>query len=166
MYKHPPSAAASRVFLLSKLDWFFSRLKKRLKQLGFTWFSINHLLEKSVRLKSDHQDLLRSVCFQKLYFHCSSAEEWSSSHIFWGAFISSSLNQHCIALHYMFGSFQSHLTKTNYWRKRVMTDIYIILCQYLLYCYIDCINLHYKHQNYITFCPYKYQHLHQIAYFC
>ncbi len=47
-------------------------------------------------LKSDHQDLLRSVCFQKLYFHCSSAEEWSSSHIFWGAFISSSLNQHCI----------------------------------------------------------------------
>ncbi len=38
-------------------------------------------------LKSDHQDLLRSVCFQKLYFHCSSAEEWSSSHIFWGAFI-------------------------------------------------------------------------------
>ncbi len=27
-------------------------------------------LEKS--LKSDYQDLLRSVCFQKIYFHCSS----------------------------------------------------------------------------------------------
>ncbi len=67
-----------------------------LKQLSFTWFSINHFLEKSVHLKSDHQDLLRSVCFQKLYFHCSSAEEWSSSHIFWGAFISSSLGLHCI----------------------------------------------------------------------
>ncbi len=50
-------------------------------------------------LKSDHQDLLRSVCFQKLYFHCSSAEEWSSSHIFWGAFIihlSISIALHCI----------------------------------------------------------------------
>ncbi len=71
--------------------------------LGFTWFSMN-ILEKSVCLKSDHQDLLRNVCFQKLYFHCSSAEEWSSSHIFWGAFISSSLNQHWIALHYVFES--------------------------------------------------------------
>ncbi len=79
-------------------------------------------LLKSLSLKSDHQDLLRNICFQKLYFHCSSAEEWSSSHIFWGAFISSSLNQHCIALHHMFGSFTSHLTKTYYWRYRVMTD--------------------------------------------
>ncbi len=86
-----------------------------LKQLGFTWFSVNHFLLKSVHLKSDHQDLLRNICFQKLYFHCSSAEEWSSSHIFWGAFISSSLNQHWIALHHMFESFQSHLTKTYYW---------------------------------------------------
>ncbi len=32
--------------------------------------------------------LLKSVCFQKLYFHRSSAEEWSSSHIFWRAFVS------------------------------------------------------------------------------
>ncbi len=32
-----------------------------LKQLSFTWFSINHVLQKSVRLKSDHQDILRSV---------------------------------------------------------------------------------------------------------
>ncbi len=44
-------------------------------------------------LKSDYQDLLRSVCFQKIYFHCSSVEEWSSqafetSHIFWGMFLS------------------------------------------------------------------------------
>ncbi len=98
-------------------------------------------------LKFDHQDLLRNVCFQKLYFHCSSAEEWSSSHIFWGAFISSSLNHHWIALHYMFGSFQSHL-KTYYWRYRVTTHFYIILCQYLLYWKISLI---YKHQNFITF---------------
>ncbi len=99
-FKKHPNISRIRVV---NLDWFFSSKHQnncsnisRLKQLGFTWFSINHFLEKSVRLKSDHQDLLRSVCFQKLYFHCSSAEEWSSSHIFWGAFISSSLNQHCI----------------------------------------------------------------------
>ncbi len=112
MYKHPASAAASRVFLLSNLDWFWSSKHQNncshisrwtltgLKQLSFTWFSVNlFFLEKSVRLKSDHQDLLRNVCFQKLYFHCSSAEEWSSSHIFWGAFIihlSIIIGLHCI----------------------------------------------------------------------
>ncbi len=47
------------------------------------------------------------------------------------------------ALHYMFGSFQSHLTKTYYWRYRVTTDIQIILCQYLL-CYKDLTDLHHK----------------------
>ncbi len=31
----------------------------------------------------------------------------------------------------------------------VTTDIYIILCQYLLYCYKDLIDLHHKHQNFI-----------------
>ncbi len=30
-----------------------------------------------------------------------------------------------------------------------MTDIYIILCQYLLYWYIDLINLYYKHHKYV-----------------
>ncbi len=87
-----------------------------LKQLSFTWFSINHFLEKSVRLKSDHQDLLRSVCFQKLYFHCSS----SSSHIFWGVFISSSLNQHwIICLNHFNLILLRHIIK----RYRVKTDI-------------------------------------------
>ncbi len=46
----------------------------------------------------------------------------------------SSLNHLWIALHYIFGSFKSHLTKTYYWRYRVNTDI---LCKYLLYCYKD-----------------------------
>ncbi len=32
-----------------------------------------------------------------------------------------------------------------------MTDIYIILCQYLMYCYKDLIDLHYKHQNFIMY---------------
>ncbi len=55
-------------------------------------------LEKS--LKSDYQDLLRSVCFQKIYFRCSSVEEWSSqafetSHIFWGMFLSH-LTSYCV----------------------------------------------------------------------
>ncbi len=36
------------------------------------------------------------------------------------------------ALHYMFGSFQSHLTKTYYWRYRVTTDIYHICIFYVL----------------------------------
>ncbi len=30
------------------------------------------------------------------------------------------------------------------WRYRVTTDIYIILCKYLSYCYKDLIDLHYK----------------------
>ncbi len=98
-----------------------------LKQLSFTWFLINYFLENSVRLKSDHQDLLRSVCFQKLYFHCSSAEEWSSSHIFWGALISSSLNQHWIALHYMFGSFQSHIIGDTE-RRFIFRSFYVSIC--------------------------------------
>ncbi len=32
---------------------------------------------------------------------------------------------------------------------RATTDIYIILCKYLLYCYKDLIDLHDKHQNFI-----------------
>ncbi len=48
---------------------------------------------------------------QKLYFHCFSAEEWSSqasktSHIFWGVFISSSLD--CIALYVWIISISSY----------------------------------------------------------
>ncbi len=42
--------------------------------------------------------LLRSVC----YFHCSSAEEWSSSHIFWGAFITFTVPQQRNDLHHIF----------------------------------------------------------------
>ncbi len=54
------------------------------------------------------------------------------------------------ALHYMFGSFTSHLTKTYYWRYRAtMTDIWIILYQYLLYRYKNLTDLHYKQQNFI-----------------
>ncbi len=95
-------------------------------------------------LKSDHQDLLRSVCFQKLYFHCSSAEEWSSSHIFWGAFISSSLNQHCIiCLDHLHLILLRHIIRDiERWL------IFRSLC-HLLYCYKDLIDLHHKHQNFI-----------------
>ncbi len=42
------------------------------------------------------------------------------------------------------------------------TDIYIILCKYLLYCDKDLIYLHYRHQNVI-----KNQHLHKdFIFFC
>ncbi len=80
------SAAAS----VSNLDWFWSRKRQNncshisrwtltgLKQLSFTWFSINH---------QSMSQIWSSGSFEKLYFHCSSAEEWSSSHIFWGDFI-------------------------------------------------------------------------------
>ncbi len=44
--------------------------------------------------------------------------------------------------------------------------IFICILSSLLYCCKDLIDLHYKHQNFITFWSYKYQHLHQIAYFC
>ncbi len=74
-------------------------------------------------LKSDPQDLLRSVCFQKLYFHCSSAEEWSSSHIFWG-----SLNHHWIALHYMCESFQSHLIIGDTEWRLIFRSFYVSIC--------------------------------------
>ncbi len=79
-------------------------------------------------------DVLRDVFFLPEALLCSSVEEWSSqasktSHIFWGAFISSSLNQQWIALHYMFGSLQSHLTKTYYWRYRVIfRSFYVSIC--------------------------------------
>ncbi len=87
--------------------------------------------------------------------HLTSSEERLFLHL------SISIGLHCI----MFGSFK-YFTKTYYWRYRVTTDIYIFLCKYLLYCYKDITDLHYKHQNFITFCPNKYQHLHQITYFC
>ncbi len=47
--------------------------------------------------------------------------------------------------------------------RHIIADIelyLIILCHYLLHCFIDLIDLHYKHQNFIML--YKYQHLHQI----
>ncbi len=130
------------------LDWFVSNKCQnyccnisRLKQLSFTWFSINHFLEKSVRLKSDHQDLLRSICFQKLYFHCSSAEEWSSqasktSHIFWGAFISSyfcSFNRRiklCCFFSSMFSLYQtiSLIISNMMLNKKSVQKIYFIFC--------------------------------------
>ncbi len=101
------------------------------------------LHQSCLSLKSDHQDLLRSVCFQKLYFHCSSAEEWSSSHIFWGAFISSALNQHCIIcldhfhlilLRHIIGDIEQRL---------IFRSFYVSIC------YKDLIDLHHKHQNFI-----------------
>ncbi len=64
-----------------------------LKQLSFTWFSINHFLEKSVHLKSDHQDLLRNVCFQKLYFHCWFTLQASGFHHFLSISYHQSLNK-------------------------------------------------------------------------
>ncbi len=96
----PASAAASRVFLLSnlgstKLQNNCSRISRWTlsEQLSFT------LLHQSCfSLKSDHQDLLRSV----YYFHCSSAEEWSSSHIFWGAFVTFTVPQRRNDLHLIF----------------------------------------------------------------
>ncbi len=78
-------------------------------------------------LKSDHQDLLRSVC--------SSAEEWSSSHIFWGAFISSSLNQHCIIC-------LDHL----HLRHIIRVSRVISICFYISIC-CTVIDLHCKRQN-------------------
>ncbi len=76
------------------------------KQLGFTWLSRHHFL-KDQWVSNMIIRLLRNVCSQKLYFHCSSEEECSSqasttSQMFWGMFVCSSLNNFCIASHYMF----------------------------------------------------------------
>ncbi len=67
---------------------------------------------------------------------------------------------HCIASYVWIIYISSY--KDILLRSRVTTNIYII---FLLYCYKDISDLHYKHQNFITFCSNKYQNLHQIAYF-
>ncbi len=61
---------------------------------------------------------------------------------------------HCI----MFWS----ILQRHYWRFRA-TDIYNFICGT-----VTKISLVYitKHHNFITFCSHRYQHLHQIAYFC
>ncbi len=82
----------SRLHLKIKLalNWFWSSKRQNncshisrwtltgLKQLSFTWFSINHVLEKSVRLKSDHQDPLRNVYFfiSQLSLDCIALYVW------------------------------------------------------------------------------------------
>ncbi len=80
--------------------------------------------------------ILRIFCFQKLYFHCSSA---SLQNIFWGAFIPSSLNHH---------------STEYYWRSR--DNWYFILWKYRLWCYKD----------FSYFLAIKKHHLHQIVYLC
>ncbi len=95
------------------LDWSSSAL------LDYQWI----IFRKISASQSDHQDLLRNVCFTftvpqrrndlpKPSKHLTSSEERLFLHL--------SIS---IALHYMFGSFQSHLTKTYYWRYRATTDI-------------------------------------------
>ncbi len=89
-------------------------------------------------LKSDHQDLLRSFTFtvpqRRNDLHLTSSEEPLFLHL-----------SICIALYVWI------IYISSYWDilLRVTTDMYIILCQYLLYCYKDLIDLHYKHQNLI-----------------
>ncbi len=40
------------------------------------------------------------------------------------------------------------------------TDIFIIVCKYLLYCYKDLIDINYKRSEFnLTYWSYKYQHL-------
>ncbi len=119
LYKCPPSAGASHVFLTHfyqvkfLLDWSSSAL------LDYQWI----IFRKISASQSDHQDLSRNVCFTftvpqrrsdlpKPSKHLTSSEECLFIHL--------SIS---IALHYMFGSFQSHLTKTSYWRYRATTDI-------------------------------------------
>ncbi len=106
-------------------------------------------LEKSVRLKSYHQDLLRSVCFSRSFTftvpqrrndllkppkHLTSSEQ----HLFVHLSIIIGLN--CIICL----DHSNLIFLTYYWSYRVMTDIYIISCKYLLYPYTDLIDLHYK----------------------
>ncbi len=59
-----------------------------LKHRNTQWFWIR--LNPSVIFlfsKISASQIWSSGSFEELYFHCSSAEEWSSSHIFWGDFI-------------------------------------------------------------------------------
>ncbi len=86
------SAGASCVFSLSNLDQVNVRITSNISRWTLTEAAQLYLIlhQSCFSLKSDHQDLLRSVCY----------------------FISQS------ALHYMFGSFTSHLTQTDYWRYR------------------------------------------------
>ncbi len=101
-------------------------------------------------LKSDHQDLLRSFTFtvpqRRNDLHLTSSEEPL-------LFISQS------ALHYMFGSFQSHLTETYYWRYRlIFRSFYVSICSTV-------INISLIYITSIRISSYKYQHLQQIHIF-
>ncbi len=101
-----------RVSLLSDLDWFWSSKRQNNCSHISRWTQLYLILHQSCfSLKSDHQDL---------YFLCSSAEEWSSSHLLRSVYFFISRS----ASHYMSGSCTSHLTKTYYWRYWVTADIY------------------------------------------
>ncbi len=111
--------------------WTLTGLK-----LSFTWFSINHVLVTNLIIRIFWGALLSLFLSGGMIF---------ISHLLRSVyFFFSQSSLDCII---MFGSFQSHL-KTYYWRYRVTTHFYIILCQYLLYWKISLI---YKHQNFITF---------------
>ncbi len=108
------SARASCVFLLSNLDWFWSSKRQNncshisrwtlsgLKQLSFTWFSINHVLVSNLIIRSFEERLFPEA----LHSLFLSGGMIFISHLLRSVyfFISQS------ALHYMFGSSQSNLT--------------------------------------------------------
>ncbi len=148
MYKRPAS--------VSNLDWFWSSKRQNncshisrwtltgLKQLSFTWFSINHVLVSNLIIR-----------------------------IFWGALLSLFLSGGMIfishllrrryffisqsALHYMFGSFTSHLTETYYCRYRVIFRSFnVSICCTVINISLICITS-------IRISSFKYQHLHQFC---
>ncbi len=133
-----------RAFLSSKSS--FSVIVETLRCQIWTGFDQNncsHISRSTLSEAAQLYLILHRSCFTLRSDHqmIFTFTEWSSSHLLRSVsfFISQS------ALHYMFGSFTSHLTKTYYWRYWVIFRSFI--CQNLLHCYKDLIDLSYKHQN-------------------
>ncbi len=108
-------------------------------------------------------DYLSFLIFRKIFFKCIKNDHQAfEEHLF--VHLSIIIVLHCIT---SFDNETKHLNiilKQIVGKYRAATDIYIILCKSLLYCYKHFIDLHYKQSEFIILCPDKYQH--QIAYFC
>ncbi len=114
---------------MSDLDWFWSSKRQN---------NCSHISRSTLSEAAQLYLILHQSCFtlrsdhQDLYFH-------------WMIFITHLLRSLYLfisqsALHYMCGSFTSHLTKTYYWRYRAIFRSFTAL---------DLIDLHYKQQNFI-----------------
>ncbi len=153
---------------MSNLDWFWSSKRQNncshisrwtltgLKQLSFTWFSINHVLVSNLIIRIFWGAFVsRSFTFtvpqRRNDLHLTSSEERLFLHL------SISIGLHCIicldhfnliSLRHIIGDIERPLMFRSFMSGSTVIKISLI--------YITSIRIS----------SYKYQHLHQISYFC